>query len=368
MRSKVYFAAASVKEKQGILERIEHAINLEFSSIIEKGEIVAIKVHLGEAGNTRYIRPIFLRKVVEFVKSKGGRPFVTDTTTLYRYKRANLFDYLETARSNGFTPETLGCPIIIADGFKNTGVEVEIQNPLRLSKVKVAQSIYEADCMISISHTTFHPFVTPASSIKNIGMGCVTKETKLRMHTTNARPLYKSEKCIRCGICIKVCLGNAFKKVDEEIKFSPSKCIGCGFCIAECPGSALQVSWDEVSTIDVQKGVIDSFRGVSQTFKKNRLGFINLSLDVTLLCDCVRRSDIPVIPDLGAFISRDALAVDKANYDLINKQVGYPDGKLWNKTWEDVGEFLTPGIGVLRFFQMGHGAGIGSIDYELIEI
>ncbi|TET13265.1 DUF362 domain-containing protein [Candidatus Aerophobetes bacterium] len=87
---------------------------------IEAGDIVAIKLHFGELGNTRYIHPIFARKIVDLVKEAGGEPFLTDTTTLYKHTRETLFGYLETAARNGFTRETMGCPIIIADGLRGT--------------------------------------------------------------------------------------------------------------------------------------------------------------------------------------------------------------------------------------------------------
>lgn len=370
MKSQVYFAPAEVVKGKGLLDKLKIILDkLGLSSIINEAESVAVKLHMGEAGQTRYIRPVFARQVVEKVKEAGGRPFVTDTTTLYRHKRGNLFDYLETAAYHGFTAETMGCPIIIADGLKNTGVEIEVVSPLRLPRIKVAQYIYEADCLVSLSHVTFHPFVAPAASIKNIGMGCTTKEAKMAMHTSEAKPTFKAKKCTGCRICLRICPGEAFSWEDDRIHFDPAKCVGCGDCIVECKGGALTVPWQSQAAYQVQRGTIDAYQAVVSTFAPGKILFINLALDITELCDCIHHSDIPVIPDIGLLAGTDALAVDKAGYDLIVNSPGYPGSKLADRSpEEDPAEKLTEGIGVNRFFDMAEEAGVGQTEYELIKV
>lgn len=370
MKSKVYFASADVVKGKGLLERLKIILDkLGLSRIVNEGEAVAVKLHMGEAGQTRYIRPAFARQVVEEVKKAGGRPFVTDTTTLYRHKRGNLFDYLETAAYHGFTAETMGCPIIIADGLKNTGVEIEVASPLRLSRIKVAQYIYEADCLISLAHLTFHPFVAPAASIKNIGMGCTTREAKMAMHTSEAKPEFKAKKCIVCKICLRICPGEAFSWKDDRIHFDPTRCVGCGDCISECKGHALTVPWQSQAAYDVQKGTLDAYRAVAATFAPGKMIFINLALDITELCDCIQHSDIPVIPDIGLLAGTDPLAVDKASYDLILKSAGYPGSKLADRSpEEDPAEKLTAEMRVDRFFDMAEKADVGQTEYELVEV
>ena len=46
-------------------------------------KFVAIKLHFGEAGNMSYLRPNWVKTLVDFVKERGGRPFLTDANTLY---------------------------------------------------------------------------------------------------------------------------------------------------------------------------------------------------------------------------------------------------------------------------------------------
>jgi hypothetical protein len=369
-RERVFFASAKTEGGKGILPRITASLEgLQERIKIHPGDKVAIKVHMGEAGHTRYIRPIFVREIVEFVKRAGGYPFVTDTTTLYRQARHNLFDYLETARRNGFTYETMNCPVIISDFFKNSGVEVQVENPLKLNKVKVAQGIYDADCLIAVSHVTFHPFVVPAASIKNVAMGCTTKETKLQMHVQDAKPKFVPKKCIKCWVCLNICSGGAFYKVNGEVRFDPARCVGCGICFGECQGGAVEVPWDSLKPLDVQKGVIDAFIGVMSTFKENKAVFINYALDITELCDCISRADIPVLPDLGAFASGDAAACDKATFDAMETLAPYPSSKLANAgSGVDRSSFLSLGASADGFFEMVKAQHAGTPNYELIQV
>jgi uncharacterized Fe-S center protein len=108
-------------KKTSLVEMVETlSRKAQLGSIIEDGDIVAVKVHMGERGSTRYLRPVYVGKIVALIRDLGGNPFVTDTPTLYKGGRANAIDALATARENGFTPEVLGAPIIISGGIYGT--------------------------------------------------------------------------------------------------------------------------------------------------------------------------------------------------------------------------------------------------------
>ena len=64
-----------------------------------------------------------MRTLVEALKERGSKPFVTDTTTMPYHpwiSRTLALDHLETANSNGFNQGTMGCPVVIADGWLGT--------------------------------------------------------------------------------------------------------------------------------------------------------------------------------------------------------------------------------------------------------
>jgi len=120
MKSKVYFARARAQSRETSLVNKTGKLFKEagFDKIMKGDDLVAIKLHFGERGNTRFIRPIYIREVVEQVKKMKAKPFLTNANTLYRGKRKNAVDHLNTAISNGFSYATIGAPIIIADGLK----------------------------------------------------------------------------------------------------------------------------------------------------------------------------------------------------------------------------------------------------------
>ena len=335
---------------------------------IEAGDIVAIKLHFGELGNTRYIHPIFARKIVDLVKEAGGEPFLTDTTTLYRHTRETLFGYLETAARNGFTRETMGCPIIIADGLRGTNGEwVELASFSKFKRVKIAQSIYESDFLLSLAHITLHGMAGLAASIKNIAMGCATKETKLAMHASEAKPAYNEEKCTHCLRCIKICPGEAFYEEEGRIKYKAAKCVGCGECIACCPSGAITVPWGSLLAYDVQRGMVDGFKGVISIFGE-KVGFINLGFDITPDCDCVSRSSLPITPDIGIIASGDPLACDKASYDLVIGAPPYPGSeadKKGIKEGKDRIESLCPNAEPAKLWKLCQKMELGSLNYEI---
>ena len=76
-----------------------------FGDMIKPNDVVAIKLHMGEFNNTAYIRPVYVRALVDKIKSLGGDPMVVDTTTLpyFTYaSRVTALDHLKTVARNGF--------------------------------------------------------------------------------------------------------------------------------------------------------------------------------------------------------------------------------------------------------------------------
>ena len=136
-----------------------------------EGKFVAIKMHFGELGNISYLRPNYARAVVDVVKELGGKPFLTDCNTMYPGSRKNALEHLECAWENGFTPLTVGCPILIGDGLKGTDdVEVPVVGGEYVDKAKIGRAIMDADVFISLSHFKGHEMTGFGGAIKNIGM------------------------------------------------------------------------------------------------------------------------------------------------------------------------------------------------------
>ena len=106
-----------------------------------EGKFVAIKMHFGELGNISFLRPNYARAVVDVVKEFGGKPFLTDCNTLYPGSRKNALEHMYCAWENGFTPLTVGAPIIIADGLKGTDdVAVPVEGGEVVTEARVGRA------------------------------------------------------------------------------------------------------------------------------------------------------------------------------------------------------------------------------------
>ncbi|MHC1624425.1 MAG: DUF362 domain-containing protein, partial [Methermicoccaceae archaeon] len=171
---------------------------------INKGDLVAVKFHPGDYGNTTHVRPVVVRAVVDAVHEVGGKPFVTESTTLYSGKKLDARGVIEVATANGFTEASVNAPFIVADGLRgDDGTEVYVGGS-EIEYTEVASACYEADYMIVLSHGKGHPSTGYGGAIKHLGMGCLTKKGKRQVHEV-CRPLVDAELCTGCGECVEEC-------------------------------------------------------------------------------------------------------------------------------------------------------------------
>jgi uncharacterized protein len=270
---------------------------------------IAVKVHMGEYGNLTHIRPQIVGAVVEALKKSGAKPLLFDTITLYNGSRSTPEKYLDTARRNGFTEETMGCPIIISD----KGVKVKGKKYMK--EIEVAKEIHDVDGMVVISHFKGHPDAGFGGCIKNLGMGGVTKKTKKIEHT-QSQPTMVGD-CKGCGTCVKYCSNGAIKIIKGKAEFDYDKCYGCGVCSEVCPSKILKPR-----EYNLRQMLAECAWAVLDKFDKKKLLFIDVLFDITEHCDCFSNGGEIISPNVGITASDDIVAVDKASYDLINKAAG----------------------------------------------
>ena len=361
--AEVYFLDYS--KNQNILQALQDLFaRSSLAGTIPRRGSVAVKLHMGELGNITYIRPIFVRSVVDLVKMVGGKPFVTDTTTLYAGGRNTPERYLATAAGNGFVEASMGAPVVIADDDGDEGVAVAIESPVagcQLKDIRVATRIYHADSLMVLSHVKGHGQTGFGGAIKNLGMGCVTKKSKKAQHAVNA-PVLDESRCDGCGICVDACPEHALSIVDEKLVRDEELCTNCSACIDHCPNEAL--SWPEGSKEQLQVCLAHSAWAVVKNFN-GRVGFINFVQDVTPQCDCAAPAGLPMIQDVGILASLDPIAVDKASLDLIDRAplvvspapASRPDllGRMH-------------GTDSLVQLRTGERLGLGGLEYRLITI
>ena len=316
-------------------------------SPVKEGDIVAIKIHPGEYGNTTHVRPVIVRTVVDLVKEAGGIPFVTDTTTLYKGMKLNAAELIEGAAMNGFTHASVNAPFIVADGLRGgDGIKINI-NGESLDSITVASAIAEADSMIVISHGKGHPGSGFGGAVKHLGMGCLDRAGKIRVHEVG-KPSIDPEKCIQCGNCVEVCPWGAISPPEID----HSKCCGELSCADSCPEEAIIPPDD--ATDRMQERLGEAAFGPVKALE-GRIGYINWVYDLTPGCDCFNFSGERFVGDIGILGGRDPVAIDAASIDLINEKMK-GEGKSIYHVW---------GVDPWVHINAAERMGCGKKDYEL---
>ncbi|GAB4257896.1 MAG: DUF362 domain-containing protein [Deferrisomatales bacterium] len=318
-RSEVFVSDLRATPRQNLLDKVHTLLaRAGLESRVRRGDLVAIKLHFGERGNTSFIRPVFVRRVVDALKDLGAKPFLTDANTLYVGSRGEAVSHLETAIRNGFDYSVVGAPLIIADGLRgSTSVRVPVEGK-HFSEVSVAAEIAHADALVGLAHFKGHELSGFGGAVKNLGMGCACREGKLAQHSTVA-PKVKKKLCVACGQCVRWCSQGAIS-VGEAAFIDSDRCIGCGECILTCPEGAIQIQWNE-GPETMQEKMAEYAAGALHG-KRDKSLFLNFATQVSPACDCYGFSDAPIVGDVGILASADPVALDHASVDLVNAQPG----------------------------------------------
>jgi len=334
---------------------------------INVNDLVAIKLHFGERGNTAFVRPIFIRRIVDTIRACGGKPFLTDTNTLYTGARDESISHITTAIQNGFDYSVVDAPLIIADGIRgNASVIVKIDRPI-YREVTIAHDIFAADTIIAVSHFKGHELSGFGGALKNLGMGCSSRGGKLKQHSSVA-PKVKAARCTGCETCITYCPQGAIAILNERARIDPRQCVGCGECLSVCPEGAIQVQWDNDAALFQKKMAEYAFGAL--VGKREKSIFLNFLTQVSPACDCYGHSDAPIVGDIGILASCDPVAIDQASVDLVNAQSGNDKSRLHTHLGpgEDKFRAIYPQIDWGVQLQYGEKIGLGSRKYDLFPI
>jgi len=233
---------SSAKENP-LAKVVRLADRLDLKQIVPPRGLVAIKLHFGEKGNTAYIRPTFVRQIVDRVRALGALPFLTDANTLYVGARADSVSHLHTAIENGFSFSVVNAPLIIADGLRGASyAAVKIQQEL-VKTAYIGKEIVEADGLISLAHFKGHELSGFGGTLKNLGMGCASRRGKMVQHA-DVSPKVTRKKCVGCGDCVEHCAQFAISLREQKAVIDAKKCIGCGECLLICSNKAIDVRWN----------------------------------------------------------------------------------------------------------------------------
>lgn len=242
--SKVYFT----KELSGAaMIKMYEAMQTEL-----KGN-VAIKVHSGEVGNQNFIRPDFMKLVVDLV---GGT--IVECNTAYDGKRNTTKDHLETIKRHGWS-DIAKVDLLDAEG----DMELKVDGGQCIDRNYVGANMADYDSMLVLSHFKGHPMGGFGGALKNISIGLASSHGKAYIHGAGDV--------------------DAMWTADHD--------------------SFLE------AMADASKSVMDYFKG--------KIAFINVMKDMSVDCDCCAVAEDPAMADIGILSSLDPVALDQACLDLV---------------------------------------------------
>jgi uncharacterized Fe-S center protein len=275
---------------------------------IEKGDLVAIKIHAGELGNPYYVQPFFVHDIVRRVKELGAKPFLTDSNTYYLAQRHNAYDHIQTALMNGFSM----APFIVADGLRSENFRT-IKTKGILDEIEVSGVIAEADAMIVVSHCKGHELSGFGGAIKNLAMGCTSQAGKLRQHRVIGLDI-DTEKCIGCGKCKEACSYHLPDIIEGKARNTSIKCMRCPVCKAACPVEAINFT----DKPNLSLALASAAYGVLSTFKPAKVSYVSFAKDIAQYCDCAPTPGDIVMKDVGIFASDSCVSADAAFLNSID--------------------------------------------------
>ena len=302
------------------------------------GKKVPIKLHMGEKGNPYFIKPAFVKHIVDKLKGIDAEPFLFDTTVAYHGSRYTKIKYLKLAQEHGFTVKNVGCDVIIDD----TGVSTTVEG----RTFEVATHLKNSTHIFALSHVKGHIQSGMGGAIKNFGMGGVTKKTKINIHHSS-RPSHQKDACTYCGVCAEVCPFDAIEVNKNAWSYKKDDCFGCGVCVDNCSSGALQNS-----DADMQFLLACSTKACVQG---KTVLYLNELKRISKGCDCDPNAGPIICPDIGYLLGDDPVAIDNASLDCINdvkKDVLLKVNK----------------VDPFKQIKYGEEIGLGSSSYQLIEL
>ncbi len=361
MKSTVLYAPmayARYEENQTLPARFSRMLNQSGLAEKVRGKTVAIKMHVGSGTSYSTIPPVFVRKLVDFIKSNGGDCFITDHYVHNRHPE-----------HRGYTETNLGCPILEGCGHLGRYFYTRDVHFNTFRHVDVAGLIHDADFMIDFSHVKGHGACGFGGACKNIAMGCVTDRTRHEIHALEGGLVWDAEKCIHCDKCIEACNhdANSFSEPGKNGVYEVNyhHCTLCQHCVKVCPTGAITL--DSHDYKDFQTGMAICTREVLETFEPDNVYYINVLTAITALCDCWGMTTPALVPDLGIMASDDLVAIERASLDAIKIEDLIPVGVPKGMELSGEGHLFEQLHGKNPYIQLEalEKEGLGTQDYEL---
>ena len=220
---------------------------------------VAVKLHSGEQGNQNYIRPEFVKAIVEKVNGT-----VVECNTAYDGARNSTEKHKKLIEDHGWT-KYFDVDLMDAEG---PDLELKIPNGKVIKENFVGKDIQKYDSMLVLSHFKGHPMGGYGGALKQLSIGVASSEGKSWIHSAG----FTKDQTI------------LWDNLPEQDKFLESMA-------------------------DAASSVVNHF--------KDKIAFISVMCNLSVDCDCCAVAEDPCMKDIGILASTDPIAIDQACIDLI---------------------------------------------------
>lgn len=219
---------------------------------------VAVKLHSGEKGNQNYIKPEFVKAIVEKVNGT-----VVECNTAYDGARNTTERHLKLMEDHGWS-KYFNVDILDSEGPDKV---LDIPNGKVLKKNYVGKNIDNYDSMLVLSHFKGHPMGGYGGALKQLSIGIGSSKGKRYIH-----------------------------------------------CVGKENGS-----YEDMFSVDQLKfleAMADAASSVTKHFG-DKIAYINVMCNLSVDCDCCAVAEDPCMNDIGILASLDSVAIDQACIDLI---------------------------------------------------
>lgn len=220
---------------------------------------VAVKLHSGEDGNQNYVKPEFVKPIIDHLNAT-----VVECNTAYAGKRNSTKKHLKLLEKHGWS-ETFDVDLMDAEG---PDLALPVKNGFHLKENYVGKNITNYDSMLILSHFKGHPMGGYGGALKQLSIGCASTEGKAWIHSAG--------------------------KTKSQFK----------------------VWLDLPPQDDFLESMADAASTVVERFG-DKIAYINLMVNMSVDCDCVSDAEDPCMQDIGMLASLDPIAIDQACVDLV---------------------------------------------------
>lgn len=220
---------------------------------------VAVKVHSGEKGNQNFLRPEFMKPMVDYVNGT-----IVECNTAYGGQRNSTEKHLKLIEYHGWS-HYFNVDIMDAEG---DDLVLEIPNGKQIKKNQVGRNMANYDSMLVLSHFKGHPMGGFGGALKQLSIGCASSAGKSLIHSAGVTD-------------------------DQNVLWDN---------VAE------QLAFCE-SMADAAESVVKYFEG--------KIAFVSMICNLSVDCDCCAKAEDPCMKDIGIAASLDPVALDQACIDMI---------------------------------------------------